>query len=148
MCVSVFPCVRPSVLANFSAMLSLFGGFEASLELARQGHTVFWVSHNFTHSFTQFHSILAILANFRPIPTCWALKCMCLSWEIQLWYFHALSRTPSCNFTQFSRNLGYYSHFWDNFYMLGIKMHVLFGEEGGGLYFLWLMPLFATICNV
>merc|ERR1711954_461444 len=26
---------------------------------------------------------------------------------------------------QFSRNFGYFSHFWANFYMLGIKMHVL-----------------------
>merc|ERR1711954_478938 len=34
---------------------------------------------------------------------------------------HAISR----NFTQFSCNLGYFSHFWANFNMLGIKMHVL-----------------------
>merc|ERR1711954_465472 len=28
-------------------------------------------------------------------------------------------------FTQFSRNLGYFSQFWANFNMLGIKKHVL-----------------------
>ena len=39
--------------------------------------------------------------------------------------FHAISRTPSSNFTQFSRNFGYFCHFWANFNMLGIKLHVL-----------------------
>merc|ERR1711954_397807 len=29
------------------------------------------------------------------------------------------------NFTQFSRNLDYFSHFWVNFNMLGIKKHIL-----------------------
>ena len=39
--------------------------------------------------------------------------------------FHARVHAISRNFTQFSRNLGYFSHFWANFNMLGIKMHVL-----------------------
>ena len=39
--------------------------------------------------------------------------------------FHARVHAISRNFTQFSRNFGYFSHFWANFYMLGIKMHVL-----------------------
>merc|ERR1711954_345620 len=42
--------------------------------------------------------------------------------------FHPISHTPSCKFTQFSPilcNFGYFSHFWANFNMLGIKMHVL-----------------------
>merc|ERR1712082_47101 len=36
-------------------------------------------------------------------------------------HVHAISR----NFMQFLRNFGYFSHFWANFYMLGIKMHIL-----------------------
>ena len=39
--------------------------------------------------------------------------------------FHARVHAISCNFMQFSRNFGYFSHFWANFNMLGIKMHVL-----------------------
>ena len=39
--------------------------------------------------------------------------------------FHARVHAISRNFTQFSRNFGYFSHFWANFYMLGIKKHVL-----------------------
>ena len=39
--------------------------------------------------------------------------------------FHAFSRTPSRNFTQFSHNFGYLSKFWGNFNIFGIKMHVL-----------------------
>ena len=39
--------------------------------------------------------------------------------------FKKISRACSHNFTQFSRNLGYFSHFWANFNMLGIKKHVL-----------------------
>ena len=39
--------------------------------------------------------------------------------------FHARVHAISRNFTQFSRNLGYFSHFWANFNMLGIKKHVL-----------------------
>ena len=39
--------------------------------------------------------------------------------------FHARVHGISRNFTQFSRILGYCSHFWANFNMLGIKMHVL-----------------------
>ena len=68
---------------DFSPMLSLFGEFEVSFELAGQGHAIFSVSHNFTHSFTQFHAIfmqfyaiLAILAIFGPISTCWVSKSM------------------------------------------------------------------------
>ena len=83
----------------------------------------------------QFHAILAISAIFWPISTCWVSKCMYLSWEIQWWYFHTLSRTPSCNFMQFSHNFTQFSHnftqvwlfqaFLANINMLGIKMHVL-----------------------
>merc|ERR1712081_162310 len=36
-----------------------------------------------------------------------------------------LSRNFRRNFTQFSRYLGYFSHFWANFNTLGIKKHVL-----------------------
>ena len=39
--------------------------------------------------------------------------------------FYARVQAISRNFTQFSCNLGYFSHFWANFNMLGIKMHVL-----------------------
>merc|ERR1712081_103488 len=39
--------------------------------------------------------------------------------------FQKISRACSRNFTQFSSYLGYFSHFWANFNMLGIKMHVL-----------------------
>merc|ERR1711954_258452 len=39
--------------------------------------------------------------------------------------FHERVHAISHNFTQFPRNLGYFSHFWANFNMLGIKMHVL-----------------------
>ena len=48
--------------------------------------------------------------------------------------FHTISCTPSCKFKQLSRNfkqfllfqpLCYFSHFWTNFNILGIKMHVL-----------------------
>ena len=39
--------------------------------------------------------------------------------------FHARVHAISRNFTQFSRNLGYFSHLWANFNMLGIEMHVL-----------------------
>ena len=42
--------------------------------------------------------------------------------------FHAISHTPSCNFTQFSRNFTQFwlfSHFLAYFNMLGIKMRVL-----------------------
>ena len=39
--------------------------------------------------------------------------------------FHACVHAISCNFTQFSRNFGYFSHFWANFNMLGIKKHLL-----------------------
>ena len=38
--------------------------------------------------------------------------------------FHAISCTPSRNFNTISHNFGYFSHFWANFNMLGIKMHV------------------------
>ena len=39
--------------------------------------------------------------------------------------FQKNSHMSSHNFTQFSCNLGYFSHFWANFIMLGIKKHVL-----------------------
>ena len=39
--------------------------------------------------------------------------------------FHAHVHAISRNFTQFSHNLGYFSHFWANFNMLRIKKHVL-----------------------
>merc|ERR1711954_601833 len=43
--------------------------------------------------------------------------------------FHTRLHAISHNFTQISRNflhyLGYFSHFWANFNMLGIKKHVL-----------------------
>ena len=39
--------------------------------------------------------------------------------------FHARVHTNSHNFTQFSGNLGYFSHFWANLKMLGIKKHIL-----------------------
>ena len=51
-----------------------------------------------------FHAIWTISAIFGPISTCWVSKSMYSSWEIQWWYFHTLSRTPSCNFTQFTCN--------------------------------------------
>ena len=38
--------------------------------------------------------------------------------------FHALLHTISCNFHTMSHNFGYIIHFWANFNMLGIKMHV------------------------
>ena len=172
MCLSV--CVHVS--ADFLALSSPFGEFEASLEpgLAR-GCCIL----SFMHPFTQFHAILAISAIFWPISKCWVSKCMYSSWENQWWCFHTLSCKPicnlmqfsrnfmqfwlfkpflgqfqhvgyqnactraekfigntfkkfharvhaiSCNFTQFSRYLGYFSHFWANFNMLGIKKHVL-----------------------
>ena len=78
----------------------------------------------FSRTFTQFHAILAISAIFWPISTCWVLKCMYLSWEIQWWYFHALSRTPSHNFHAISCNFDYFGHFRANFNMFGIKKHV------------------------
>ena len=72
MCVCVFPSVFPSMChTDFSTLLSPFGEFEVLLELAWQGHAVFWVSGNFMQSFkkfhtifTQFHIILAISAIF------------------------------------------------------------------------------------
>ena len=39
--------------------------------------------------------------------------------------FHARVHAISRNFTQFSHNLDYFSHFWANFNMLRIKKHVL-----------------------
>merc|ERR1711954_288967 len=39
--------------------------------------------------------------------------------------FHARVHAISRNSTQFSHNLGYFSHFWANFNMLGIKKHIL-----------------------
>ena len=39
--------------------------------------------------------------------------------------FHALLHTISCNFHTMSHNFGYIIHFWANFNMLGIKMHVV-----------------------
>merc|ERR1712081_121550 len=39
--------------------------------------------------------------------------------------FHARVHAISRNFMQFSRNLDYFSNFWANFNMLGIKKHVL-----------------------
>ena len=39
--------------------------------------------------------------------------------------FHARVHAISHNFMQFSRYLGYFSHVWANFNMLGIKKHVL-----------------------
>merc|ERR1711954_79625 len=39
--------------------------------------------------------------------------------------FHTRVHAISRNFTQFSHNLGYFSHFWANFNMLRIKKHVL-----------------------
>merc|ERR1719342_1966074 len=47
------------------------------------------------------------------------------SQEIHWEYFQKISRACSRNFTQFSRNLDYFSHFWANFNMLCIKKHVL-----------------------
>ena len=40
-------------------------------------------------------------------------------------HVHALPYAISHNFHAISRNFGYFSHFWANFNMLGIKMHVL-----------------------
>ena len=37
-----------------------------------------------------FHTLWAILVNFGPILLYWVFKSMCLSWEIQWWYFHTL----------------------------------------------------------
>merc|ERR1711954_571784 len=54
-----------------------------------------------------FHAIWAISAIFWPISTCWVSKSMYSSLEILL--------------VIFSRNLDYFSHFWANFNMLGIK---------------------------
>ena len=39
--------------------------------------------------------------------------------------FHTFSCTPLYNFHAISCNFGYFSHFWANFIMLGIKMSLL-----------------------
>merc|ERR1712025_120315 len=90
------------------------------------------LSKNFTRVFTQFHAIscnfhaiLAISAIFGPISTCLVSKSMYSSQEIHWEYFQKISRACSRNFTQFSPHFGYFSHFWANFNMLSIKMHVL-----------------------
>ena len=40
-------------------------------------------------------------------------------------HFHALPHAISRNFHTISCNFGYFSHFWANINMLGIKKHVL-----------------------
>ena len=66
--------------------------------------------HAISHDLHAINTIFAISAIFRPISTCWVSKGMYSSWEIQWWYFYSLSRTPSCNFTQFSQNVYTISH--------------------------------------
>ena len=47
------------------------------------------------------------------------------SFRLPVTHFHALLHTFSLNFNAILCNFGYFSHFWANFNMLGIKMHVL-----------------------
>ena len=65
MCLSLCLCVYH---AHYSAVLSLFGKPEVSLEPYLQGHAIFQISKNFMHMFTQFH---AISHNFHAI---WAIS--------------------------------------------------------------------------
>merc|ERR1711954_356338 len=87
---------------------------------------------NFTRVLTQFHAIFTQFWLFQPffgqfLHVGYQKACTRAKKIIGNTFkkFHARVHAISCNFTQFSRNLDYFSHFWANFNMLGIKKHVL-----------------------
>merc|ERR1711954_17495 len=85
-----------------------------------------------SRNFTQFHAIFTQFGLFQPFlgqfqhvgyqNACTrAEKFIGNTFKKFQTRVHAISR----NFTQFSRNLDYFSYFWANFNMLGIKKHIL-----------------------
>merc|ERR1711954_60985 len=89
------------------------------------------ISHACSRNFTQFHAIFKQFGLFQPFlgqfqHVGYQKACTRAEKIIGNTFkkFHARVHAISRNFTQFSRNFGYFNHFWDNFYMLGIKMHV------------------------
>ena len=118
--------------AHYSGILSPFGKPEVSLEPYQQGHSIFQVLKNFTRVFTQFHAIFTQFWLFQPFlgqfqHVGYQNACTRAEKFIGNTFkkFHAHVHAISRNFTQFSRNFGYFSHFGANFNMLGIKKHVL-----------------------
>ena len=110
----------------FSHFLANFNMLGIKMHVLELRNSMVILPPTFAHSlmqfpaiFMQFHAILAISAIFWPISTCWVSKCMYLSWKIQWWRFQKLPRTLSRNFTQFSSNFGFFSHFLANVNMLG-----------------------------
>ena len=111
--------------AHYSAVLSPFGKPEVSLEPYRRWHAIFRVSKNFTRVFTQFHAIFTQFGLFQPFlgqfqhvgyqNACTPAEKFIGNTFMQ---FHPPLHAVSRNFTQFSRNLGYFSHFRANFNML------------------------------
>ena len=90
------------------------------------------LSKNFTRVFTQFHAIFMQFWLFQPflgqfLHVGYQNACTRAEKFIGNTFtqFHAPLHVISRNFTQISRYLGYFSHFWANFNMLGIKKHVL-----------------------
>ena len=83
-------------------------------------------------NFTQFHAIFTQFGLFQPFlgqfqHVGYQNACTRAEKFIGNTFkkFHARVHAISRNFTQFSRNLDYFSHFWANFNMLGIKKHIL-----------------------
>ena len=90
------------------------------------------ISRACSRNFTQFHAIFTQFGLFQPFLGQFqhvGYQNACTQAEKFIGNtfkkFHARVHAISRNFTQFSRNLGYFSHFWANFNMLGIKRHIL-----------------------
>ena len=104
-------------------------------------HSNFWglFSNRLEKNITISNYIKRLCVSVRP-SLC--MSCSLLSRIKSVWKARGIVRTvlamacyiPSskkfhapclCNFTQFSHNLGFFSHFWANFNMLGIKKLIL-----------------------
>ena len=137
-------CSRNST--QFHAIFTQFGLFQPFLgQFQHVGYqnACTWAEKFIGNTFTQFHAPLhAILRDFTQFlrnlgffSHFWAnfnmfgikkhvLEPRNLSVILSRNLTHLFMQFHA-NFTQFSRNLGYFSHFWANFNMLGIKKHVL-----------------------
>ena len=120
------------VIMQFSRKFGYFSHFWANfnmlgikMHVLKLRNSMMILSHIFTRSFIQFQAIFmqfwlfqSILGQFQHV---WYQNAGTLAEKFNGDTFMHFLRTPSRNFTHF----GYFSHFWANFNMLGIKMHVL-----------------------